>query len=90
MMGGLAPQRETREQVTLTLPSGLARQITDKASAMHVSVDAAAVVLLQYGLKAQEENERHIAQLVDAVRQSETAENRAAAMDELGGSIFGK
>jgi hypothetical protein len=89
-MGGFATQKETKEQVTFTLPSGLARQVTDKASAMHVSVDAAAAVLLTYGLKAQEESEREIAQLVAAARQAESPEHRESAIDKLGESIFGK
>ena len=89
-MGGLALHRETKDQVTLMLPSELARQITGKASAMHVSVDAAAAVLLAFGLKVQEENERETAQLVDLARNSEIIEHRTEAIERLGESIFGR
>ena len=88
-MGVLAPHTETKEQLILTLPSDLALKITDKAAAMHVSVDAAAAVLLTYGLKVQEENERAIAQLVDTARWAD-ADQRASAIDALGESIFGR
>jgi hypothetical protein len=89
-MGGFASQRETKEKVILTLPSGLARQITDKANAMHVSVDAAAVVLLTYGLKVQGEREQEIENLFANVEQATNDEGRDSAVEVLGASVFNK
>jgi hypothetical protein len=88
-MSGFASQRETKEQVTLTLPSGLARQITDKANAMHMSVDAVAAVLLAYGLESQEEREREIASLHENVLAAPEG-GQGVAIEALGEYVFNK
>ena len=89
-MGGFAPQQDEKEEVTLKLPSELVCQIADRAKAMHVSVDAAAVVLLQYGLKVQEQKEQELEALVNEFHDSPDEASRDRAFEEIGQSVFRK
>lgn len=89
-MRAAAQTREDREEMTLRIPTGTARRIEEKAQAMRVTRDALVAVLLSYGLKAQEEKEREMESLVQSVRQADTPEQKSAALDVLGESIFGK
>lgn len=89
-MGGFALKLETKEQVTLTLPSELVRQIAERANAMHVSVDATVAVLLTNGLKVQHEKEQEIEGLYNNLLNSPDVQDRVAICDELGQSVFGK
>ena len=89
-MGGSSPQQDTKEEVTLNLPAALVCQIAERASAMNVSVDAAAVVLLQYGLKVQEQRERDIEALVEKFHNSPDKASRDSAFEEIGQSVFRK
>ncbi len=88
-MGGFAPKRENREKVTFDLPCGLVRQITERADAMHVSVDAVAVVLLKYGLKMQEQREQDLDSLLNDFVEADES-NRESALEKIGQSVFGK
>jgi hypothetical protein len=89
-MSGFALKRETREQVTYTLPSELVSQIAERASATHVSVDAAVAVLLKKGLASQGQKEQEIERLYSQFHESTDEHDRSAIFEELGKSVFGK
>jgi hypothetical protein len=89
-MDGLSPHPDNKKDVTLKLPSELVCQISDRASAMHVSVDAAAVVLLQYGLQVQEQKERELEALVNDFHDSADKGSRDANFEKIGQAVFNK
>jgi hypothetical protein len=87
---GSAPRKENHATLTLTIPTALCDQLIEKARAMHVTVDQATVVFLKRGIRAQEDYEKHLSQLIDSARRTEDPKQREAALDALGESIFGK
>ena len=89
-MGDIAAPQDTKKEAILKLPPELVCQIADRAKAMHVSFDAAAAVLLQYGLRVQEQKERELEALLRSFHDSPDDASRDKAFEEIGKTVFNK
>jgi hypothetical protein len=85
--------REVPKEVSMTLPSTLYAQVSEKAAQMNVGVDEAIAVLLRYGLAVQEQREAELECLAGDLRSPTISNNpgeKKRLGDELGGAIFGR